>query len=306
MHLPFFARDNTVCPTGTQYYTCAASGYKGCCSVDACDYDHGCPDGASTGTPSATATSTPAATKSTSTPAATKSTSTLGLPTLPPSSSSSSSSSTQQTSSSSTPSATSGTSTAAPPAKETGGSDGDGNQGSSHSLSKGAIGGIVTASVIAFIVLFGIFLWRMRRRNKHLKREADAAQSAGQQQPPAPGSVFPQPTLSPANPQGTLGLDEKFSGAPVSQRDSLLANDANASVNAKLAELQGNSPASTTVPLFGEALTGNPEDAIAQWGLHGARLMAQQKSKLQGLANVQSAETVADYGGRSSHPPFLI
>lgn len=176
-----------------------------------------------------------------------------------------------------------------------------GNQAASHGLSKGAIGGIVTAGVIAFVILFCLVLWRMRRHNKELKEAAEsalAAATAEGRQPPNGGTVFPQPSPSPANPSGTPHLDEKFASLNVSQRESLLANDANYTMNAKFAELQGNSPASTTIPLFGEAPAGNTEEAIARWGLHGARMMAQHRTQQQALAMAQG-DTVADYGGKS-------
>lgn len=41
--MPTFRRQAIHCETGTSWYTCNATGYKGCCSVDAC-YHGGCPD----------------------------------------------------------------------------------------------------------------------------------------------------------------------------------------------------------------------------------------------------------------------
>lgn len=37
------ARGDTDCPPGKQFYRCAANSFRGCCSVDACDYPD-CPD----------------------------------------------------------------------------------------------------------------------------------------------------------------------------------------------------------------------------------------------------------------------
>ncbi|KIH92742.1 hypothetical protein SPBR_02753 [Sporothrix brasiliensis 5110] len=282
MHIPFyFARDNTECPSGTQYYTCAKSNYKGCCTVDACDFDNGCPDNSSPDEAGYNCNADEILKLFSLLNAYTICHPLLLLFLL-----------------------------AfvlviyTPPFFFFAHTILNCDQSSSHHLSGGAIGGIVTAGVIAFIVLFCLVLWRMRRRNQQLKEMAEAAQAAaaGQQHPPTNGSVFPQLTPSPANPLGTPGIDEKFSSANVSQREILMINDANGVVNAKVAELQGNSPASTTIPLFGEATTGSQEEAIARWGLHGARMMALHNAGLRRAAGAEGVEPVVDYGGNYQVP----
>ncbi|MCJ1240170.1 Glycoside hydrolase 18 protein [Varicellaria rhodocarpa] len=37
------------CTASQSYYTCSASGFTGCCSVNACDFPQGCPDSGSSG-----------------------------------------------------------------------------------------------------------------------------------------------------------------------------------------------------------------------------------------------------------------
>ena len=39
----------TSCVAPNQFYTCEASGFSGCCSVNACDFPKGCPDSGSSG-----------------------------------------------------------------------------------------------------------------------------------------------------------------------------------------------------------------------------------------------------------------
>ncbi|CAK7217514.1 hypothetical protein SBRCBS47491_003185 [Sporothrix bragantina] len=328
MHIPwFFARDNTVCPAGTQYYTCAASNYKGCCSVDACDLDNGCPDASSTTTAVTTTTAKPTTSSS-------KSTSTTSPTSSSTSASSTSSSPNRSTAATMSPSATS-PSTSTTSASDTTGTpsstavaSGNDTEGTTkHKLSGGAIGGIVTAGVIAFVILFCIVLWKMRRRSKELEAQAAvisapgaageasmAAGGGGHPGPPptVPSPGFPQTTPSPGlTLQGSPALDEKVAGS-VSQRESLLLNDVNKlndinnahnanhlgisnynMAHAKVAEMQGT-PASATIPLFGEAPAGDTEGAISRWGLHGARLAAQRRSQMHG--SVRSNDNV-DYGG---------
>ncbi|KAB8259371.1 hypothetical protein BDV32DRAFT_124439 [Aspergillus pseudonomiae] len=37
-------RDDGQCPTGKAYYVCYKNKFRGCCSIDPCDLDTGCPD----------------------------------------------------------------------------------------------------------------------------------------------------------------------------------------------------------------------------------------------------------------------
>ncbi|CAK7216391.1 hypothetical protein SEUCBS140593_002853 [Sporothrix eucalyptigena] len=155
----------------------------------------------------------------------------------------------------------------------------------------------------------------MQRRNKALAAQAAALASgdasgglsAQSPQPPtAPSPGFLGTTPSPGIHQGSPTLDEKIGGT-VSQSESLLLHDANKlndannqlginvnnlTANAKVAQL--GTPATATVPLFGEAPEGDTEGAIALWGLHGARLAAQRRSQMHG--SVRSGDNV-DYGG---------
>ncbi|KAB8207223.1 hypothetical protein P875_00095244 [Aspergillus parasiticus SU-1] len=41
---PLTTRDDTQCPTGKAFYVCNKNNFRGCCSVDPCDLDAGCPD----------------------------------------------------------------------------------------------------------------------------------------------------------------------------------------------------------------------------------------------------------------------
>ncbi|KAF7630589.1 hypothetical protein F9C07_11300 [Aspergillus flavus] len=41
---PLTTRDDTQCPTGKSFYRCYKNNFRGCCSVDPCDLDDGCPD----------------------------------------------------------------------------------------------------------------------------------------------------------------------------------------------------------------------------------------------------------------------
>ncbi|CAK7210765.1 hypothetical protein SCUCBS95973_000899 [Sporothrix curviconia] len=343
MRIPWvFARDNIACPTGTQYYTCAANNYEGCCSVNACDFDEGCPPGSSTAAAATTATATPTSTTSTTSTSKPTATATA-TPTSSPKPTTSPSASTIHPTSASTSTSTPSTPTTS--ASETTGTPsstataaGDVGQGTTqHKLSGGAIGGIVTAGVIAFVVLFGVFLWRMHRRNKELEQQAAALASGaagagagagtGGGHPGLPSAVlspgYPQTTPSPGLTlltQDSPALDEKTAGS-VSQRDSLLLHDAsglgsshngsnqlgihgqpnngngannNYTAHAKMADLEGT-PASVTIPLFGEAPAGQPpEGEIARWGLHGARLAAQRRSQMHG--SVREGDNV-DFGG---------
>ena len=361
MRIPWvFVRDNTECASGTQYYTCASNGFKGCCVVDACDYDEGCPDevpGGHSSTsspatamatltivvgvgPSTTSTSKaqPTSTTSPITSSTTSSSTTLAVPptssapfTVAASHSASAAHKSTAASSASLSASAAATSTleaTGTPSSTAVAGSGKGQATSSHKLSNGAIGGIVTASVLVFLVLIAVVLWKMRRRNKDLERQASmftsgsagAGVGAGPDgYPGLPPTASPglaqsqaQPTLnekvigSVSQSGGPLLYDaDKFNSVYSSNHDSIYGSNqlgiselpsnraTNGASPGQVTEMQGT-PLSATVPLFSEAPTGDSEGDIARWGLHGARLAAQRRLRMHG--SVRSGDNL-DYGG---------
>ncbi|CAK7244620.1 MAG: hypothetical protein STHCBS139747_006164 [Sporothrix thermara] len=366
MRIPWvFVRDNTECASGTQYYTCASNGFKGCCVVDACDYDEGCPDevpGGHSSTsspatamatltivvgvgPSTTSTSKaqPTSTTSPITSSTTSSSTTLAVPptssapfTVAASHSASAAHKSTAASSASLSASAAATSTleaTGTPSSTAVAGSGKGQATSSHKLSNGAIGGIVTASVLVFLVLIAVVLWKMRRRNKDLERQASmftsgsagAGVGAGPDgYPGLPPTASPglaqsqaQPTLnekvigSVSQSGGPLLYDaDKFNSVYSSNHDSIYGSNqlgiselpsnraTNGASPGQVTEMQGT-PLSATVPLFSEAPTGDSEGDIARWGLHGARLAAQRRLRMHG--SVRSGDNL-DYGGSYMGP----
>ncbi|KAF5861288.1 hypothetical protein ETB97_000404 [Aspergillus alliaceus] len=52
-------RDDTQCKPGTAFYVCQINNFRGCCSIDPCALESGCPDTTPTPSPSPTPSPTP-------------------------------------------------------------------------------------------------------------------------------------------------------------------------------------------------------------------------------------------------------
>ncbi|OAA53776.1 hypothetical protein SPI_09221 [Niveomyces insectorum RCEF 264] len=280
-------RPNVVCPAGTLFYTCEASNYKGCCSVNACDYDGGCPAGSSGTPPSGVNKAPPTATTSPATPPTTlPATTPTTAPTTTTTTHSSTSSAGKTSSTSSSSSAASG-STASGLASN--GSPGQ-PASSSDKLSKGAIGGIVAGGVLVFLLIAALIVWRLRRRDRkqlrRLQQQLDLAAETA-----AAGAASGSPGSSPngngnGNGPGAQARKEAHFWEKLGKKSSRTPGIMAAGFN----------PSSPTTPLFGEAPGGNVEASIARWGLRGARLAAKRRMAQHGSLRSQDGGT-SDLGG---------
>ncbi|EFX03543.1 hypothetical protein CMQ_471 [Grosmannia clavigera kw1407] len=256
------------CSSGTQYYTCASNGFSGCCSVDACDYSDGCPDSSATessGISSSTVTTivtTPTTSSQTPVTPSPSSTAAQNLPSI--SSSASDPYSTPLTRSAASKTSHIATSTTGHTASSTPSTGvGSGSTPSPAAISKGAVAGIITAGVLAFVLLAAFLIWR------HCWRRPTRQQTQQTQQPEKPE-------------QRAAGVLEKGPD-----------NGGTGSV----ASPQTTSPVDgSTASLFGEvsAIPGTLEAVLARWGLHGARLTALRHKRLTG--SLRSRNDIADLG----------
>ena len=273
---PLFPR-YVNCPAGAQYYVCDASDYLGCCKVDACHYDEGCPadqsvvgttmGAATTTTPAATTTAVAATTSAQQTTTAatttsaepTSSTTLTYTPSVEPFISFITQSTTLTTTATTSGTSTTGdrvsvtTATATTTATFV-----PVTAHSSKSFPKGAIGGIVAAVVVIVLAVAAFLLFQRRRQQALNKKDAnngsDERMLSDDNKPGAPTpttspmgekGVFQSPTPMSTASTPAFGGSDGFSKGPVEM------------------------PASGAV-LFGE-LDGS-EAAIARYGPHGAHL----------------------------------
>ena len=160
MHLNLLDRAAQDCKTGTQWYTCSANGFKGCCSVDPCNLSN-CPDSSASPSSSASASLTtltltpqPAGSIPTSTSASTYTSSSASATTT---SQVTSTTPTVESLISSTSSSTA-TSTQTPVSSHS-------SPPSKAPVIAGAVCGIVAASVLSILAWF-LLRKRRQQRNK--------------------------------------------------------------------------------------------------------------------------------------------
>ncbi|KAI4266697.1 MAG: hypothetical protein L6R38_008597 [Xanthoria sp. 2 TBL-2021] len=195
--MPTNKRQTNTCSPGYSFYTCATTGFKGCCSADACAMIDGCPldqrdpddlasmaqeDAANAARRTSQDSSSTAADTSTyslrvhTPPRTLASTST---PTVQSSSASQASPTTSGTPTGSSSSATAAAETAAP-----GGGTSSSNSTSKTPIIIGMVVGVVVAAIAVWLIWFGA-----RRRRKRIRDEATKPEREHWLQgQPSPGS----------------------------------------------------------------------------------------------------------------------